>query len=81
MTPGLLLGTTPANERTFASFGLAMIPYFVFNAWFIVGPGRGVSTKWLFIDLIGNVTFALGSAYCFTLLKEQREENEGKKSL
>lgn len=78
MTAGLLLGTSPMDERSFASFGLAMIPYVAFNAWFGVGPGRGVFTKWLAMDFVGNVFFALGSAYCAKLLREAREEG-GKK--
>lgn len=76
MTSGMLLGVSPMDERSFASFGLAMVPYLMFNGWFIVGPGRGVFTRWLFMDLVGNVFFGLGSAYCFKLLREQREKEE-----
>jgi hypothetical protein len=50
-----------------------MIPYVAFKAWFGIGPGRGVFTKWLFMDFIGNVFFGLGSAYCVKLIREQRE--------
>lgn len=76
MTAGLLLGVSPMDERSFTNFGLAMIPYVAFNAWFGIGPGRGVFTKWLFMDFVGNVFFGLGSAYCVKLLREQRESNE-----
>ncbi len=76
LTAGLLLGTSPMDERSFAYFGLAMIPYIGFNAWFGIGPGRGVFTVWLAGDLIGNLFFGLGSAYCSWLLREQREEDE-----
>lgn len=77
MTAGLLLGTSPMNERSFTCFGLAMIPYVAFNVWYGVGPGRGVFTKWLFLDFVGNVFFGLGSAYCAKVLREHREKNEG----
>jgi hypothetical protein len=76
MTVGLLLGTAPMDEHSFTSFGLAMIPYVLFNAWFGVGPGRGVFTRWLALDFVGNVFFGLGSVYCAKLLREQREEDE-----
>lgn len=76
MTAGLLLGTAPMNERSFAAFGLAMIPYLLFNGWFGVGPGRGVFTPLLTLDFVGNMFFGLGSAYCWKLLREQREEFE-----
>lgn len=79
MTVGLLLGVSPMDERSFTSFALAMIPYLMFNAWFGVGPGRGVFTRWLFMDFVGNVFFGLGSAYCVKLLREQREK--GRKAL
>ena len=79
MTCGLLLSVLPMDERSFTTFGLAMIPYVVFNAWFGVGPGRGVF-PWLFMDFVGNVFFGLGSAYCVKLLKEQREEDGAKKA-
>ena len=77
MTAGLLLGTAPMDERSFASFGLAMIPFLGFNAYFIVGPGREVFTKWLLMDLVGNLFFGLGSAFCAKVLREQKV-NEGK---
>ena len=76
MTAGLLLGVSPMDEWGFTSFGLAMIPYLAFNIWFIVGPGRGVFTEWLFMDFVGNIFFGLGSAYCVKLLREQRETKE-----
>ena len=76
MTSGLLLGVSPMDERSFTAFGVAMIPYLMFNAGFGVGPEKGVLTKWLFMDFIGNVIFAIGSGYCVKLL---REGSEGKK--
>ena len=79
MTTGLLLGVSPMNEGSFTFFGLAMIPYLMFNAWFLIGPGRGVFTKLLLMDFVGNVVFGAGSAYCVKLLREQREEEESKK--
>lgn len=82
MTCGLLLGVAPMDERSFTFFGIAMIPYLAFNAWFGMGPGKGVFTKLLWMDFVGNVTFALGSVYCVKLLREQRDEDEaGKKVL
>lgn len=80
LTTGLLLGTAPMDERSFTYFGLAMIPYLMFNAWFLAGPGKGVFTGWLWMDCIGNVVFAAGSAWCAKLLKEDREENEAGKA-
>ncbi|PKS08090.1 hypothetical protein jhhlp_005365 [Lomentospora prolificans] len=80
MTAGLLLGTAPMDERSFTCFGLAMVPYIFFNAWYGVGPGRGVFTKWLFMDFVGNIFFGLGSAYCVRLLREQGEEDKRSKA-
>ena len=74
MTAGLLLGVSPMDALSFASFGYARIPYLAFNAWFVLGPGPGVLTKWLIMDFVGNIFFGLGSAYCVKLLKEQREK-------
>lgn len=73
MTVGLLLGTAPMNEYSFTAFGIAMVPYLAFNAWFGIGPGRGVFTPVLALDFVGNVFFGLGSIYCAKLLREQRE--------
>jgi hypothetical protein len=56
------------TRRSFQAFGLAMIPYLGFNAWFGLGPGKGVFTPWLWLDFVGNVTFGLGSFYCASLL-------------
>ncbi|CAI4218828.1 unnamed protein product [Parascedosporium putredinis] len=42
MTAGLLLGTSSLDERGFTCFGLAMIPYLFFNAWYLAGPGRSL---------------------------------------
>lgn len=75
MTSELLLGVSPMDERSFISFGLAMIPYIMFNGWFLVGPGRGVFTNWLLADFVGNVFFGLGSTHCAKLLREHRENN------
>lgn len=74
MTAGLLLGMSPMDERSFSAFGLAMIPFVAFNAYFLAGPGRGVFTKWLFMDFVGNVSFGVGSAWCVKLLREKREK-------
>lgn len=78
MTAGLLLGTSSLDERGFTCFGLAMIPYLFFNAWYLAGPGRGVFTNWLYMDLVGNLFFGAGSAYCAKLLREQREIDTAK---
>ena len=75
MTSGLLLGVSPMDERSFTSFGLAMVPYLLFNGWFLVGPGQGVFTNWLLADFVGNVFFGLGSMYCAKLLRGDREDN------
>lgn len=76
LTTGLLLGTSDMTIRSFTAFGLAMIPYLGFNAWFTVGPGRGVFTKWLWMDFIGNVFFLTGSLYAAKLLKDDEEEQK-----
>ncbi len=76
MTAGLLLGTADMTERSFAYFGLAMIPYVAFNCWFGLGPGRNIFTPLIWMDFVGNCFFGLGSAYCVRLLREQREEDE-----
>ena len=75
MTSGLLLGISPMDRRSFISFGLAMVPYLLFNGYFLLGPGRGVFTNWLIADFVGNVFFGLGSAYCAKLLGEQSESD------
>lgn len=70
MTCGLLLGTAVMTRQSFTLFGIAMVPYLGFNAWFGVGPGRGVFTKWLWLDCIGNMAFAVGSLFCAKLAGE-----------
>jgi hypothetical protein len=73
-TCGLLLGTTTMTKRSFTAFGLAMIPYLAFNAWFGIGPGRGMFTSLLWLDFVGNITFGLGSFYCASLLTETKQD-------
>ncbi|KAJ5813749.1 uncharacterized protein N7503_000499 [Penicillium pulvis] len=73
-TCGLLLGAATMTKRSFTAFGLAMIPYLAFNAWFGIGPGQGMFTPLLWLDFAGNVTFALGSFYCASLLTGIKEE-------
>lgn len=81
MTAGLLLSTSDMTEYSFTAFGLAMIPYLGFNAWFGVGPGRGVFTKWLWMDCIGNLVFLSGSLLAAKLLRDDGEELKKKKAL
>ncbi|KAK1763717.1 hypothetical protein QBC33DRAFT_549014 [Phialemonium atrogriseum] len=80
MTCGLLLGTSDMTVNSFVAFGLAMIPYIGFNAWFGIGPGKGVFTRWLWMDFIGNMVFGLGSMYCAKLLVEEEVDCKGKVS-
>jgi hypothetical protein len=79
MTCGLLLGTSDMTVRSFTAFGLAMIPYIGFNAWFGFGPAKGMFTKMLWLDFIGNVVFLSGSLYCAKLLEEEADDVKGKK--
>lgn len=74
MISGLLLGVAPMNARSFNAFALAMMPFLGFNAWFIVGPGREMFTNWLLMDLVGNVFYAVGSAYCARVLEGEGKE-------
>jgi hypothetical protein len=79
MTCGLLLGVSDMTVNSFTAFGLAMVPYLGFNAWFGVGPGRGVFTKWLWMDFIGNAVFLSGSLLAAKLLKDEEDEQKSKK--
>jgi hypothetical protein len=72
---GLLLGVAEPSVKMFTTFGVAMVPYLAFNAWFMIGPGKGVFTNWLALDLVGNIVYAVGSWYCVKLLREVEEEN------
>lgn len=74
LTAALLLATSEMTVRKFTAFGLAMVPYLGFNAWFGIGPGRGVFTRWLWMDFLGNVGFLVGSVWAVRLL----EEGEGR---
>lgn len=74
MTAGLLLGTSTMTATSFKAFGLAMLPYLGFNAWFSGwGPGSGVFTGWLWMDFIGNLVFFGGSMGAAALLGEERK--------
>jgi hypothetical protein len=76
MTTGLLLGVSDMTVRSFTAFGIAMLPYIGFNAWFGIGPGYGVFTKWLWMDFIGNVVFLGGSLVAAKLLKDEEKERK-----
>ena len=80
MTSGLLLAVSDMTVTSFTAFGLAMVPYLGFNAWFIVGPGKGLFTNWLWMDLIGNVTFLSGSFLAAKLLRDVEEQAKTKKA-
>ena len=71
MTSGLLLGFSNLTASGFALFGLSMVPYLGFNAWFLFGPGKGVFTGWLWLDLMGNVVFLSGSLFAAKILREE----------
>ncbi|CEN61268.1 hypothetical protein ASPCAL07930 [Aspergillus calidoustus] len=73
MTCGLLLGVADMTRKSFLAFGAAMVPYLGFNAWFGVGPGRGVFTPWLWLDFVGNVGFFVGSLWCARLIGEAED--------
>ncbi|PLB51999.1 hypothetical protein P170DRAFT_95245 [Aspergillus steynii IBT 23096] len=73
-TCGLLLGIANMTRQSFTVFGLSMVPYLAFNAWFGLGHGKGVFTQWLWLDFVGNVTFGLGSLYCARLLGQNEDE-------
>jgi ABC-type multidrug transport system permease subunit len=81
MTAGLLLSASTMTVHSFTAFGLAMIPYLGFNAWFGIGPGRGVFTKWLWMDFIGNMVFLSGSLVAAKLLRDGEEEQKKKKTI
>jgi hypothetical protein len=76
MTAGLLLGSSNMTVASFTAFGVSMIPYLVFNAWFIIGPGRGFFTNWLWMDFVGNMVFLSGSLFAAKLLKDDEEEQK-----
>jgi hypothetical protein len=76
MTAGLLLGTSNMTVTSFTAFGVSMIPYLGFNAWFIIGPGRGFFTNWLWMDVVGNMVFLSGSLFAAKLLKGDEEEHK-----
>ena len=76
MTSGLLLGVSNLTARGFALFGLSMIPYLGFNAWFLVGPGKGVFTEWLWLDLVGNVVFLSGSLFVAKIMREEERAKD-----
>ena len=78
MATGLLLAASTMTARSFTAIGLAMIPYLGFNAWFGIGPGRGMFTKWLWMDFIGNMVFLSGSLVAVKLLRDDEEEKKKK---
>ena len=75
MTCGLVLGTATMTPFSFTAFGVAMVPYIVWNYWYGIGPARGVVTSMMWLDFAGNVVFGAGSLYCAKLLQEQEEED------
>jgi ABC-type multidrug transport system permease subunit len=78
VTAGLLLGTSDMTVRSFTAFGLAMVPYIGFNAWFGIGPGKDMFTKWLWMDFVGNTVFLAGSLVAAKLLKDDEEARKRK---
>ncbi|KAL3455685.1 hypothetical protein BJX64DRAFT_294812 [Aspergillus heterothallicus] len=76
MTCGLLLGVTQMTRKSFLAFSAAMVPYMGFNVWFGVGPGRGVFTRWLWLDFVGNVAFCLGGLWCARVVGEEETSKE-----
>jgi hypothetical protein len=78
LTTGLLLSTSEMSAKSFTSFGLAMIPYLGFNAWFLVGPGRGMFTGFLWLDFVGNVVFLGGSIFAAKLLTDDGGDQRAK---
>ncbi|KAL2798990.1 hypothetical protein BJX66DRAFT_294538 [Aspergillus keveii] len=78
MTCGLLVGVADMSRKSFLAFGAAMVPYLGFNAWFGIGPGRGVFTPWLWLDFVGNVGFFVGSLWCAQLVGEAEGESDEK---
>ncbi|KAL2162956.1 hypothetical protein VTH06DRAFT_6792 [Thermothelomyces fergusii] len=69
MTCGLVLGTSDMTAFSFTAFGLAMIPYIGWNFWFGIGPARGMITRWMWLDFIGNLFFMGGSLWCAKVLR------------
>lgn len=86
MTSGLLLSTTTINAQAFKIFGLSMVPYLVFNAWFAAewlgfGAGReggigSMFTKVLLLDFVGNCVFMGGSLWAARLLEGSVKEEK-----
>ncbi|KAH6662520.1 hypothetical protein B0J14DRAFT_610598 [Halenospora varia] len=76
MTAGLLLATSDMTAKSFTIFGAAMVPYLGFNAWFGIGPGRGVLTKLLWLDFVGNLIFLSGSLFAAKLLRDDEEDQK-----
>jgi hypothetical protein len=76
MTAGLLLGTSKMTVTSFTTFGVSMTPYLGFNAWFIIGPGRGVFTNLLWMDFVGNMIFLSCSLFAAKLLSDDEEQQK-----
>jgi hypothetical protein len=76
VTCSLLLGVVDMTRKSFLAFGAAMVPYLGFNAWFGVGPWRGVFTPWLWLDFVGNAGFFFGSLWCARLVGEGKDDGE-----
>jgi len=81
ITCGLVVGTSTMTASSFTSFAVSMLPYIGWNFYMGFGPGKEMVTKLIWLDFAGNVFFALGSLYCAKLLREQEEEEKGKKRL
>ncbi|KAK4188863.1 hypothetical protein QBC35DRAFT_494998 [Podospora australis] len=72
------LRTSTMTSSSFRKFGLAMLPYLAWNVWFGVGPARGMLTRWMALDFVGNVFFCLGSSWCSKVLRGVEEEEDKK---
>ncbi|KAL4874461.1 hypothetical protein BJY04DRAFT_203928 [Aspergillus karnatakaensis] len=70
LTTGLLLGVSNMDRFGFLMFGVAMVPYMMFDLWYGIGPGRelGVFTGWLWVDFVATVGFCAGAGGCVWLL-------------
>lgn len=77
MTCGLVLGTSEMTVFSFTAFGLAMIPYIGWNIWFGIGPAKGMTTNWMWLDFVGNLFFMGGSLWCAKALREGAKPTDG----
>eukprot|EP00164_Ancoracysta_twista_P012339 GFYU01019347.1.p1 GENE.GFYU01019347.1~~GFYU01019347.1.p1 ORF type:complete len:143 (-),score=31.65 GFYU01019347.1:65-493(-) len=71
---GIQLWTSTLTKTFYLAFGVATLPFFGFNYYFCLM--KPMMSKWMLLDVLGNITICSICAHGYLTMDEENEEKE-----